>query len=80
MAKWCIGIDLGGTYIKFGLLDERRRPSETFQLPTPTDRGADGVVEQMIAGGRRVVESTEGPGGWPCEPFHLPISFCFFSR
>lgn len=25
-------------------------------------------------------ESTEALGGWPCHPFHLPISFCFFSR
>ncbi|MFP3937471.1 MAG: ROK family protein [Phycisphaerae bacterium] len=50
MARQCIGIDLGGTAIKFGLLDEDNSFSETIQRPTPTDRGGDGVVEQMVSG------------------------------
>lgn len=56
MKKYCIGIDLGGTFIKFGLLDADRKPSKTFQLPTPQGRGADGVIEQMIAGARQAME------------------------
>jgi len=57
MSKWCIGIDLGGTYTKFVLVDEQQRPSESMQLPTPLDRGHVGVVEQMVAGSRRLMEA-----------------------
>ncbi len=55
MAKSCIGIDLGGTFIKFCLVDENRRASKTFQLPTPGD-GAKGVVAQMAAGVRQLMQ------------------------
>ncbi|MHC4563271.1 MAG: ROK family protein [Planctomycetota bacterium] len=51
----CIGIDLGGTFIKFGLLDDRRQRSETLQLPTLADEGGEGIVRQMIEGVRRVM-------------------------
>jgi len=56
MGKVCIGVDLGGTFIKFGLLDESRKASEIFQLPTPQDEGIDGVIAQMIAGARQAME------------------------
>ncbi|HUU58985.1 MAG TPA: ROK family protein [Phycisphaerae bacterium] len=55
MAKLCIGIDLGGTFIKFGLLDGQRNPGRTFPLPTPVDRGAEGVVEQMVQGAEKLI-------------------------
>ena len=55
MARACIGVDLGGTFIKFGLLDEDRQPSEVFQLPTPTE-GVDAVLDQMIAGARQAID------------------------
>ena len=58
MATVCIGIDVGGTFIKFGLLDENRLPSEVFQLPTPSD-GVDAVIEQMIAGAKQAVTKAE---------------------
>lgn len=54
MAKLCIGIDLGGTFIKFCLVDEARKVSETLQLPTPSD-GAAGVVAQMAAGVEQLI-------------------------
>jgi glucokinase len=57
MSKWCVGIDLGGTYIKFVLVDEGQNPSESIQLPTPLDRGHVGVVEQMVAGARQLMEA-----------------------
>ena len=63
MNRYCIGIDLGGTYTKFGLLDEQRRLSDTFQLPTPADRGADGVVGQMAAGARRLIDAAKANAG-----------------
>lgn len=56
MSKVCIGIDLGGTFIKFGLLDEDRNASEIFQLPTPLDEGIDAVIDQMAAGALQAVE------------------------
>jgi len=52
----CVGVDLGGTFIKFGLLDDSRRPSDVFQLPTPQGEGADAVVAQMVKGAKQAVE------------------------
>ncbi len=53
MAKYCIGIDLGGTFIKFGLLSDKREASEMFQLPTPGE--AQAVVATMVAGVKEVM-------------------------
>ena len=55
MKRTCLGIDLGGTFIKFGLLDADRTPGRTLQLPTPTGEGSEGVVRQMIAGAERAL-------------------------
>ena len=55
MGTWCIGIDLGGTNTKFGLLDGEGRPGPTLGLPTPTDRGSDGVVDRIVAGARQLL-------------------------
>jgi glucokinase len=57
MSKFCIGVDLGGTFIKFGLLDKNYRASDIFQLPTPVDGGSKGVIEQMVAGVKRLIET-----------------------
>lgn len=54
MAKWCIGIDLGGTFIKFGLLDENRQTGGSVQLPTPRS-GAEDIIAQMVQGARKLV-------------------------
>lgn len=59
MASWCIGIDLGGTFIKFGLLDRQNQPRGIFQLPTPPKRGFEGVIEQMVVGVRRLLSEHE---------------------
>jgi len=55
MAKYCIGIDLGGTFIKFVLVDDQGRPSKTFQLPTPDS--LDGMVGQMVAGAKQALKT-----------------------
>jgi glucokinase len=55
MAEMCIGIDLGGTFIKFLASDRRGGCSEILELPTP-DGGAASVVEQMVGGVRKVME------------------------
>ncbi len=61
MARWCVGIDLGGTFIKFGLLDENRQTGGGLQLPTPRDGGADGVVAQMVEGTRKLAAEAAVP-------------------
>jgi glucokinase len=55
MATYCIGIDLGGTFMKFGLLDDRTELVATSQEPTPTGEGGEGVVRGMIAGAEALV-------------------------
>jgi len=57
MSKWCIGIDLGGTFIKFVLMDAEGNPSEPIQLPTPPEGGQQAVVDQMVAGARQITET-----------------------
>ncbi len=57
MATWCIGIDLGGTFIKFGLLNEEGKTGGALQQPTPSSGGAESVIAQMADGARRLVES-----------------------
>jgi len=54
MAKWCIGIDLGGTFIKFVALDADYVATDVFQLPTPDS--AEGVVTQMAIGARQAMD------------------------
>ncbi|MDP6545529.1 MAG: ROK family protein [Phycisphaerae bacterium] len=62
MAETCIGIDLGGTFIKFVATDTQGGASEIFELPTPTDGGVEGLVEQMVCGARKLVESSADSG------------------
>jgi glucokinase len=52
-SKHCIGIDLGGTFIKFGLLSDKREASETFQLPTPST--TEELVARMVEGARELM-------------------------
>lgn len=56
MAKVCIGVDFGGTFIKFGTLNEAMQPSEIFQLPTPLGQGGDAIVEQILTGCRQLID------------------------
>ena len=63
MGKVCIGIDLGGTFIKFGLLDENREASTIFQLPTPQDEGIDAVIDQMVTGARQAMDKARARQG-----------------
>ena len=58
MKSICVGIDLGGTFIKFGVLDRDNHGGEVMQLPTPSS--GDAVVETMVAGTEQVLQA----GGW----------------
>ena len=62
MTDKCVGIDLGGTFIKFVVTDHRGNASEILELPTPTDGGPEGLVEQMVCGARKVMDSIAAPG------------------
>lgn len=56
MARFCIGIDLGGTYIKLTALDVDRTPGEVVSLPTPGSGGAEAVADRMADGARRTMD------------------------
>jgi glucokinase len=55
--KCCIGVDLGGTFIKFGLTDASHRAFCKLELPTPIQEGPDAVVAQMARGALRTLET-----------------------
>jgi glucokinase len=52
--RYCVGIDFGGTNVKFCLLDHERRPSEILQFSTPEQR--DDIIDQMICGARKLMD------------------------
>ncbi len=60
---YCVGIDLGGTNIKAGLLDEQARVRCKFSIPTETERGEEQVVKNIaIAVERTIAESSVSRG------------------
>ncbi len=57
MSKFCLGIDFGGTSIKFGVLGEDLAPAEAmFDIPTPVNDGPDAIVDVMVRGAHRAAE------------------------
>jgi len=57
MAAFCIGIDLGGTFIKFVAMDADNKAGELLQLPTPPEGGGEAVAAQMAAGAEQMMAS-----------------------
>lgn len=53
----CIGFDVGGTHLKAALVRRRGRVVTERSAPTPTDKGADGVIDAMVDLVRTVVEA-----------------------
>jgi glucokinase len=53
MPRHYVGIDLGGTFIKFITLGQTLRPGKVLQVATP--QGPDAVIDRMIAGAREVM-------------------------
>ena len=47
--KYYIGIDLGGTYIKGGIVDDLGNIIVRNKVPTESEKGADGVVENIVS-------------------------------
>ncbi len=52
---YCVGIDLGGTNIKAGLLDEQARVRCKFSIPTETERGEEQVVRNIATAVERAI-------------------------
>ncbi len=57
MGRFCIGIDLGGTAVKYALVDEQSAPRADHQVATPAGDGADAVVEAMAAGAEQLLHN-----------------------
>ncbi len=55
MARFCVGIDLGGTFIKCALLDEAMSIRGELSSPTPAEKGPEAVIEAMASGAERLI-------------------------
>lgn len=54
--KYYLGIDLGGTFIKGGVVDSEGTIVVRDKVPTESEKGADGVVENIVALCRSLME------------------------
>ena len=59
MSRKMIGIDLGGTFIKAGVVDEEGRVLSRVKRPTDTAKGRDAIIRNIAAA---VVEAREQAG------------------
>ncbi|MBT3279553.1 MAG: ROK family protein [Phycisphaerales bacterium] len=50
MTQVCIGIDFGGTGIKYTALDEANTHREIYSVPTPVADGKDAILKQIVTG------------------------------
>lgn len=57
-ARYCIGIDLGGTNIKAGLFDEQQNLLGKHATETQAERGFDHVFDRMVALVDQLLEKT----------------------
>ena len=56
-ATYAIGIDVGGSKIAAGLIDQKGRVLRDISLPTPLDKGSFGIVDALVHAGREVSSS-----------------------
>jgi len=52
---YCVGVDLGGTNLKAGLLDDKANILSQFSVPTEVERGRDAVVGNILAAAERAI-------------------------
>lgn len=52
---YCVGVDLGGTNIKAGLLDDGARILSKLSLPTEVDQGRDRVIDNIVAAAEKAI-------------------------
>jgi glucokinase len=53
-----LGIDLGGTTIKFAVIDAAGEVLCSDRVPTDGDEGHDAVIERMIKGARKLIDES----------------------
>jgi glucokinase len=53
-----LGIDLGGTNIKSGVVDDHGRPLSSVSLETEAERGPEAGIENLVEAGRRAVAAS----------------------
>ena len=56
--KYYVGIDLGGTYIKGGIVDDRGNIIVSAKVPTEVNKGSEGVMDNIDALINTLLEST----------------------
>ena len=60
MAKpWFVGLDVGGTAMKSGVVDDAGRPSGSVSLPTEAHRGQEFGLERMCETIRQAVAAAQ---------------------
>ncbi len=59
MKKYYVGIDLGGTFIKGGIVDSEGKVLLQDKTPTEVEKGADKVAENIGALANRLLESLQ---------------------
>jgi glucokinase len=58
MAEYYLGIDLGGTDTKLGILDEQGRIIRSAKTPTHAEKGPEGVLADLAASGKDLIASS----------------------
>lgn len=58
MAQYTLGIDLGGTDTKFGIVDDQGRIVRSAKSPTHSDKGPDGVLTDIAVHARDLIISS----------------------
>lgn len=61
MKRFFIGIDLGGTSMKMGVVNEQGRVIREIEKPTLKEEGADGVIGRMICHARNLAKEAHIP-------------------
>ena len=60
MSNYAIGVDVGGTYIKIGLVHRKNGVVESIVIPTHSERGFDKVVSSISRGVVSVMRKVKG--------------------
>jgi len=61
--RYCVGIDLGGTNIKAGLLDDQANIISKFSVPTEVDQGTEQVIGNIAAAIERAIQEAGADPG-----------------
>lgn len=62
-SKYAIGVDLGGTSIKFGLVSEAGKIKKKFSLTTNASKGPEAVIKQIKSGVAKLINSKQKISG-----------------